>query len=73
MKKVMENSFKLIIICLLAHTGSILNAQESLPSDTFKIIKAYQPILKDANKKSFEPQIDDKPVKLKTELDYSFH
>ena len=34
-------------------------AQKKLPSDTFRVIKDYQPTLTDAQKITFNPEIDD--------------
>ncbi len=44
-------------------------AQRELPSDTFKVVKDYQPVLIDAEKIRQEAVIDD-TLKLETELEY---
>lgn len=46
-------------------------AQDPLPSDTFKVVKEYQPTLTDATKISFEPEIDD-DLNIELDLDYNF-
>ncbi|MBL4706958.1 MAG: hypothetical protein JKY48_00765, partial [Flavobacteriales bacterium] len=51
--------------------SSLLFGQDNLPSDTFRVVKEYQPILIDANKISSDPEIDDN-LKIELDLDYSF-
>ena len=65
----MKNSLR--IIALVCFCSSSLMAQESLPSDTFRVVKNYQPTLVNANKISFDPEIDD-DLKLDIDLTYSF-
>lgn len=48
-----------------------LFSQKELKDDTFKVVKEYKPILIDADKISFEPEISD-TFKLETKLNYSF-
>lgn len=51
--------------------GLSVSAQKNIPSDTFRVVKAYQPTLVDADKILSEPEIND-TFKLETELDYQF-
>jgi hypothetical protein len=64
----MKNNI-LTLFGLLATT--LLMGQDKLPTDTFRVVKEYQPILIDADKISFEPEIDD-DLKIELDLDYSF-
>ena len=57
-----------ISCCLVAALGQ---AQETLPSDTFRVVKEYQPTLIDAEKIMFEPVIDD-ALKMDLDIKYSF-
>lgn len=66
----MSNKISTLFAVTVAFVFSA-KAQEALPSDTFKIIKEYEPTLIDAKKISFEPEIND-DLKLDVELDYSF-
>lgn len=50
---------------------SLLRAQDNLPTDTFEIIKEYQPTLVDAKKIEDEVDIVD-TAKVEVELDYEF-
>ena len=61
----------ILILFSLIFISSNLVAQDPLPSDTFKVIKEYKPILINANKISFKPEIDD-DLKLEVDLKYSF-
>jgi hypothetical protein len=58
-------------LAFLSFLFSLVNAQEKLPSDTFRVVKEYQPTLIDANKISFEPVIDDS-LKIDLDLNYTF-
>ena len=61
----MKNKLSLIILlCPI-----VLMAQRKLPSDTFRVVKDYQPILIDAEKIKQRAEIDD-TLKLETQLDY---
>jgi len=64
------NKDKLLLFVLLLYS-SISIAQKGLSSDTFKVVKPYEPTLIDANKISSEPQIDD-DLKIDIDLSYSF-
>jgi len=67
----MSKIYKLLCVSLLLLFAINASAQRKLPEDTFRIIKAYQPILIDANKIESQPEIND-TIKLETELEYSF-
>ncbi|MEX2379433.1 MAG: hypothetical protein WD530_01720, partial [Vicingaceae bacterium] len=56
---------------ILLFAALLAQAQKELPRDTFRVIKAYQPTLVDADKISTEPEIVD-TFKLETDLDYQF-
>ena len=58
---------KLSLILLLAPI--FLMAQRELPSDTFRVVKDYQPVLIDADKIKQRAEIDD-TLKLNTKLEY---
>lgn len=51
--------------------NSCLQAQEKLTNDTFRVVKEYQPILIDADKIDFSPEIND-TFKIERKLEYSF-
>lgn len=57
----------IVLICSILPLG--LLGQKTLPSDTFRVVKDYQPVLIDAEKILQEAVIDD-TLKLETELDY---
>lgn len=61
---------RVITLGLLVIT-SLSFAQKQLTPDTFKVVKEYQPTLIDANKISFDPQIDD-DLKIELDLPYTF-
>lgn len=61
---------KILVSTLLLIGGSVFS-QTDLKSDTFKVVKEYQPTLINANKISSEPEIDD-DLKIDLDLDYSF-
>ena len=50
---------------------SLLAQEKNFPTDTFRVIKAYQPTLIDVDKISVPPEIND-TFKLETEVDYQF-
>jgi hypothetical protein len=58
---------KLSLILLLC--PFLLLAQRKLPSDTFRVVKDYQPVLIDAEKIKQRAEIDD-TLKLETKLEY---
>jgi hypothetical protein len=60
-----------LLTMVFLFTGFVAQAQKDLPSDTFRVVKAYQPTLVDADKIMSEPEIVD-TFKLETELDYQF-
>lgn len=51
--------------------GGAVFAQKPLKSDTFKVVKEYQPTLINANKINVEPEIDD-DLKIELDINYSF-
>ncbi|MEQ8908477.1 MAG: hypothetical protein RIC95_04765 [Vicingaceae bacterium] len=61
-----------LLVCLvfLLLMGNV-KAQNNLKQDTFRVVKEYKPILIDADKITFEPEISD-TFKLETKLDYTF-
>ena len=61
---------KLLPFFLLCGLSSSF-AQEKLPSDTFRVVKEYQPTIINAKKIGFQPEIND-TLKLETDLNYSF-
>ncbi len=61
---------KILSILLIGFCLPVV-AQEELSSDTFRIIKEYQPIIRLAKKISFYPEIND-TLKLDADLNYSF-
>lgn len=61
-----------IVFIFLVSLGFGLSAQEGLQTDTFKVVKEYKPTLIDAEKIKFQPEIDDEPKKLESELSYEF-
>lgn len=61
---------KLLLIFFLFSTV-VLKSQKTLPSDTFKVVKEYQPILVEAKKITSDPVIDD-DLKIELDLNYSF-
>jgi len=63
----MKNSLSLIGLLL----SSFVSAQNNLPSDTFRVVKEYQPTLIDAEKIKQMAEIDD-TLKLETDLEYRF-
>ncbi len=60
--------FTTALIGLIANTSV---AQTALSTDTFKVVKEYEPILINANKISFDPEIDD-DLKIELDLTYTF-
>lgn len=65
----MSKQIKLTTVLLFV--GLFVQAQKDLPSDTFRVIKAYRPTLIDVDKISIEPEIID-TFKLETNLEYQF-
>ena len=61
---------KLLPIFLMFGLASSF-AQENLPSDTFRVVKEYQPTIINAKKIEFQPEIND-TLKLEADLNYSF-
>ncbi len=61
-----------ILALLIGFSAFVAMSQETLPTDTFIVVKKYNPNIIDAEKIKFIPEIDDEPVKLETKLDYSF-
>lgn len=61
---------KLLPIFLMFGLASSF-AQENLPSDTFRVVKEYQPTIINAKKIEFQPEIND-TLKLETDLNYTF-
>lgn len=66
--RAMSKLFSLGIIMLLLASAQ---AQDSIPSETFRIVKTYRPTILDANKIDFQPEIDD-TLKLETKPNYKF-
>lgn len=66
----MRNRIGLLGLILLF--SFLAKAQEQLPSDTFRVVKEYKPSIIESKKIAFVPEIDDEPMKLETELNYSF-
>lgn len=60
-----------VLIAAFLVCGLIVQAQNNLPSDTFRVVKAYQPTLVDADKITSEPEIVD-TFKLEADLNYQF-
>ncbi len=74
-KKQLEKEVKMInrfLILAFVFSFSIGYAQDNLPTDTFRVVKEYKPSLINADKISFQPEIDDEPQKLDTKLSYEF-
>lgn len=63
---------KSVLLILTLLSGLKLLAQKPLPSDTFRVVKAYRPEVIEANKVQFNPEIDDNPQKIEQELSYQF-
>ena len=61
---------KLLPLLLCCGLSSLM-AQEELPSDTFRVVKEYQPTIIDAKKIGFQPEIND-TLKLEADLNYTF-
>lgn len=73
-KEVQMNKYCKTISLLLIALVSVKNseAQTNLPSDTFRVVKEFMPIIQEVEKIKFTPEINDTVHKLEAELDYQF-